>query len=255
LAIDDPVDAAVSRLDAEERSTSPLRRFVPAFFKLSELIPGAWGTGGIEVALGREEADRRDYLFDVIISEVKRLGLELDKIKDRWNADFAPMVLDALQKAEKTRSRDRIERMGRIVAAYFGGTTLLTADDAEELLRVSMDLGENDIKVLVRLVDLQGDKFNPDLGMVPRGLAIKAWSSAIAKQAGSRSALAESINMSDGELYGACAKLQAYGLLLQVDRDEAKLPATVVPYAVLARGITYVQALMGASLGQTISTS
>lgn len=157
--------------------------------------------------------------------------------------EFPSLVLDALQKAERTRAEDRIARMGRILASSARNGPVMTADEVEELLRISMDLDDTDVRVLGALVEGQRALISEASGVVSPGQANKYWQRAArVEEATRRSELAEQVGVSDGALLSSCAKLQAYGLLVQVERDESKLRRGATLYAILPRAVRFVDA-------------
>jgi hypothetical protein len=130
MAIDDPIDAALERVAAEERAGSPLSRFVPSLAKLAEAVPDLPGVGLLKSALAAAdavissiEADRREYLIASLIDELRSIRANMARLDDAcrkfYEDEFIPLVLDGLQKAEQTRSRERIHRIAAILAHAF----------------------------------------------------------------------------------------------------------------------------------------
>jgi len=120
----------------------------------------------------------------------------------------------------------------------------MPADEVEELLRVSIDLDDTDVKVLNALVVGQRELLVSNTGMVTPGQANKFWQHAGRVSDTSRlSDMAERLGITDGALQSACAKLQAYGLLVQVERDESKLGRGAILYCILPRAVVFVDAI------------
>jgi predicted transcriptional regulator len=262
MAIDDPLDAAEDRIAAEQRSESalaPYGRDVSEIFGAlpAELVPS--GLAGpldlfksflkaVAWRLRKTEDGRRRYLVDVVVHELRWLRNQVDHLDEKhitfMREEFEGLVIDALQKAERTRSMDRVARMGRVLGASARKGPAVAADEVEELLRVSMDLDDTDVKVLGALVEGQRELLARTTGMVTPGQANKFWQRAgRVSDSGGLSEIAARLGISDGALQSACAKLQAYGLLVQVERDESKLGRGTILYSILPRAVTFIDAI------------
>jgi len=124
--------------------------------------------------------------------------------------EFPVLVLDAIEKAEQTRSKERIERIARIVA--HAAVEPPAPDLTEELGRIAMGLDDADVLVLAELVQgqravvaLSTGQVGPDAansywrtrdvsGAVPSGVALSE------SPAPAQSAVASYLKMTEGEL-------------------------------------------------------
>ncbi len=216
--------------------------------------------------IGRERDARREILIDVLSSEIRWLKKRVSEITEDHarfvREQFPNLVLDALEKAELTRSPQRIVRIGRIVAnAAFTGPAR-TPDTTEELSRIAMSLDDSDVRVLTELVRGQRVGFEPTLGSVPGELVNNYWrtgesathelgASPRTLPHGRLSGVAIRLDIPEGELQSRCAKLQAYGLVVQVERNAMKIGPGIVPYAVLTRGFEFILASQSIAGGAT----
>jgi len=261
MRIDDPLDAAEGQIRAEERTDSVLAKYAPDLADVAEAIPtelfphGLSGAASVlksvAAALGcrvrKQEEDRRRYMADTLRDELRRVRGKLEQLDDEYRrfvqGEFWDLVLDGLQKAERTRSRSRITRIARILANSTVDRPLKTGDQTEEIMRVAMDLDDDDVRVLSELVRGQRDRLQTGTGRVDQESANNYWRSGIAEQLADGVAPAARLGMSEGDIQGHCSKLQAYGLIVQIPRNDFKIPLGVVPYAVLRKAVEFVDAI------------
>jgi hypothetical protein len=202
--------------------------------------------------------ERRKVLSDVLSSELRWVKSKLHEATEEHDRfireEFSDLVLDAFEKAEQTRSRARIERIARIVANAAAAGPARPADITEELSRVAMALDDSDVQVLAELVRGQRGAYQSNLGSVPGELVNNYWrsgqtatndtpGSARSDNSGQLSGVAIRLGIPEGELQAKCAKLQGFGLVVQVDRNGGKNPPGTLPYAVLTRGIEFIDAI------------
>lgn len=272
MNIDDPQKALAAQLDAEQREESPFTGIVSGLARVLEAVPveilpqefrtplltGKWFANVAASFLGKARAERREAFIDVLATELQYVKEKLAEVTkehvDFMREHFPGLVVDSLEKAEQTRSRERIERIARIVAnaAERGGEK--PPDLSEELTRIAMSLDDEDVRVLTELVRGQRNAFNPILGSVPGESVNNYWRSGETasletpgspreQQAGRLSGVALRLDIPEGDLQARCAKLQAFGLTVQVERNQMKTPLGTLPYAVLARGIEFINAI------------
>ncbi|MGO9126026.1 MAG: hypothetical protein ACLP6G_14195 [Terriglobales bacterium] len=266
MAIDDPLDAAQGRVEAERRAESPLAPYARDLSDIVEALPIELAPVGISeaVAVGkairvgaarwlrRMEEERRRYLVEVLVDEFKWLRdrvsmLNADHVRF-IREEFPGLVLAALQKAERSRASERIVRMARVLGQSARRGPSLTPDTVEELLRVSMDLDEDDVRVLGELVRGQREQFSPQSGSVNAEAANNYWGCGNASHFGGVERTPSAVlAIPDGHLRSHCAKLQAYGLIAQVPPNKTKVGPGVTPYAVLQKALDFVDAIQSSS--------
>ena len=259
MAIDDPLDAVEQQLAAEERARSPLFRFISDLTEvgsaLAELIPdtdpflrgfataarfaGSW--------ISRLETDRRSDLIKCLVEQVRLLRsvLEnLDEAHERFiKTEFLPLVLDGLQKAEQTRSRERIERIAAILADSLEVGPSRAADVTEELMRIAANLGDQDVAVLRELVKAQRVFYNEKVGRPDFNEVNKYWAGVQHIHPDPARAPAFKLGISEGELQVACAKLQSFGLLVQTDSSAVYRQLGFPAFAILPRAIDFADSI------------
>jgi hypothetical protein len=266
MNIDDPQKALEAQLAAEERSEGPLIRYIPGMAKVLGALPVGLSAkllaNGAGWLIGRAREERRNAIADVLAEELTWVKARLQEITDDharfMENEFRDLVLDAFEKAEQTRSRERIERIGRIVANAAVSGPQTPTDITEELSRIAMSLDDADVIVLSELVRGQRTEFSKSLATVPAEAVNNYWRTgdvAIADKpvqqilpsplqtAARLSGVALKLQIPEGELHARCAKLQAFGLTVQVNRNEIKNPPGTLPYAILGRAIDFVDAI------------
>jgi hypothetical protein len=266
MSIDDPLDAAEARVAADERFESPLSKFAPDLAEVAEalpldLLPPTLSTVAVAVkslsgALGwrvrKREEERRRYLADALREELRRVRAKLEQLDQEYSrfiqGDFWDLVTDGLQKAERTRSAARIARIAKILANAAIEGPFRPADMTEELMRIAMDIDDEDARVLAELVHGQREQLPPGTGRVDHESANNYWRCGSAKEfQGMDHGPAIRLGISEGQLQSHCAKLQAYGLIVQVPPNPMKIAPGVVPYSVLQKAVDFVDAIRSPS--------
>ena len=262
MNIDDPQRALEAQIEAEERAQSPLTRYIPGIADVFAALPTEVSAKllakGAAWFIRKAQDDRRQALTDVLSSELRWVKDKLREVTEEHarfvQEVFPELVLDAFEKAEQTRSRERIDRIGRIVANAAVSGPAKPADTTEELSRIAMALDDSDVRVLTELVSGQRDSFEPSLGSVPGELVNNYWrsgekathetpASTRSQKGGMLSGVAIRLGIPEGDLQARCAKLQAFGLVVQVERNQTKNGPGTLPYAILTRGIEFVDAI------------
>lgn len=208
MAVDDnPVEALRKHLDREDASRSPVSRVVA---QIVSTLPLSWGFEKALAAFGahhtREDAERTTLMLEVMTAEMHRHEEILNELAENIDAnrteEFIELILDGARKAEATRSRERIKRIGTILANAAAAPSL-DSDEVEEMMRVAMNLDDNDVQVLRELVRVYGP-WVEKYGRVERHNAHAMWESGVWG------------SQVDGELEGTCSKLESFGLISRI---------------------------------------
>jgi hypothetical protein len=260
MAIDDPLDQARSLVQSDERQRSPavewVRTAAPFIACLAEAAR-AWESGNIVDALKTfssgvkavSEAfsdSNSQYLYSLVIPEFQKLCRRFDEIEERHRTflrmDWLSLLADADRKARATRGEERIRRIASILCNAAEAGPSQTAADAEEMMRVAMSLDDNDILVLRWLCDGLKDRFSITTGRVDHESVNSFWGQV--DQHGNTRSLGEPAvpgNLSLGDLMSACAKLQAFGLVVQVGQNDMKVSPATLPYGPLRKGYDFLR--------------
>jgi len=153
-----------------------------------------------------------------------------------------PLVLDGLQKAEQTRSQQRIRRIASVLAHAYDVGPSKSADLAEEMMQIAMLLSDDDVLVLRSVYEGQIGDYNRHLGRTGHEQANDFWRLLDPTQRLHGDPEVLSLNrLQIGVLQGVCAKLQSLGLLAQVERNNFKLSPGFTPYALLGKGVDFIE--------------
>jgi hypothetical protein len=246
-----------------------MTRFVPQITKIVEALPldllgpvtgksvksifkaaAAW--------VSRIEQDRSAYLIECLSDEFRRFRGKLEDLaEDHQNfvrEEFLPLVVDGLQKAEQTRSRERIKRIAAILANALEIGPGRAVDVTEELMRIAANLADEDVAVLRHLVDGQRGFYNPKVGRPAFHEVNKYWTAANnLGQPVPESAPAFKLGISEGQLQVACAKLQSFGLVSQSESIGIPRQPGFQPFAILPRAIEFVDSIKALASNQAHS--
>jgi hypothetical protein len=128
MPIDDPISALQSLNASDESQRSPVSRFAKQFLGIVKLfappeteIPIAGSEAAVDWVSRRQDKNREELLA-VIAEEVKYRGSQIEELRTtsdehrRFIEEEMPgLVLDGLRRAEQTRAKERIRRLGRIL--------------------------------------------------------------------------------------------------------------------------------------------
>jgi len=113
------------------------------------------------------------------------------------------LLLDAARKAEATRDKERVKRIGLILAHTIVQDKTINSDEAEEMMRVAMEISDRDAEFLRELVRIEGPIVAAQ-GRVDRYSAHTDW------ERGSWGTLP------DPEIDSVFSKLESYGLVARI---------------------------------------
>jgi hypothetical protein len=204
---DFPSDALQKQLESEERSTDPVLSRLVNFFSC---LPLGWPVSkGLSHIVGRINADR----LEKIELMLKTLGEELKKHEDKLQArgkeeqprieEWITLVLDGLKRAERTRAKERVKRIGKILSSAIVRIVPPQTDEVEEMMRVATELSDHEVRMLNELVRIE-DTLLDGTGRVPRTQALNIWT---------RGPWGE---RTDGNIDMVFSKLESFGLVTRL---------------------------------------
>jgi hypothetical protein len=212
MPIDDPLDALEQQFKMEDLGVSPVTRTVLALLSRLPLVyPFDVIIVWLKEHLAADSIERISLLLQTCISEVRKHREEIKQLRATQTAEqstvnervLRELLLDAARKAENTRAKERVKRIGLILANVVVEPQPPDADEVEEMMRVAMDLSDNDIRFLRELIRIEG----PVLGTqdhIPRYDAYTRWEQGFW---GSRII---------SEIDSVFSKLESYGLVSRV---------------------------------------
>jgi hypothetical protein len=248
MPIDDPTSALQSLNDSEDRQRSPISKYAKQFLRAVKLFcpGGELPLAAVEAAsewVGRREEENRKELVDVIAQELQYRGNQIDILlaesgehRRFMEEEMPALLLDALRRAEQTRAKDRIRRLGHILvnAAEVGHEN--GADYVEDLMKVALELSHRDLLVL-KEASAEFDRQQRDNhSEAPTMIAARIWLAIPWPKLGVPSEQAPSIG----------ARLQSFGLASRIEGISGDRNS----YIVLQRGKDLLQYLQSCAEGQ-----
>jgi hypothetical protein len=250
MPIDDPISALQSLNDSDERQHSPVSRFAKQFLGIVKRFapPGTEiPLASIEAAVGwlGQRAERnREELLDTIAEEMKYRGDQIERLlatseeHRRFMADEVPgLVLYALRRAEQSRAKERIRRLGRILVHAAEAGPKDGADYVEEMMRIAMEVTERDMVLLREVHRAFANSLAGGQGATPHATAIQGWRS-----------VAGRIPMTQGAAVSCGLKLESYGLVRRAeDRSKNNLSDEPLAFGLLSKGKDFVEYVRSAA--------
>jgi hypothetical protein len=212
MPIDDPLDALEQQFKLEDLQVSPVTKAVYALLSRVPL-PYPFNTiiTWLKEHLEADSIERIRLLLQTCIAEVRKHREDIKQLHDAQNTEQAKarervlreLLLDAARKAENTRAVERVKRIGLILANAVVESHPTDADEVEEMMRVAMELSDNDIKFLRELIRIESPALQTQ-DHIPRFDAYTRWEQGFW---GSRII---------PEIDSVFSKLESYGLVSRV---------------------------------------
>ena len=252
MASDSPIEQVEALIASDERQRSGVLSPTTSVLKLFNSIPVLREMIGsvtqplavVADLLQRWRQENVSLLLDTVADEVKRLNRDVASLSTEHQKfigeEWVKLVVDGMAKAQQTRAKERIVRMGKALTYAFNEGDKQSPDLTEEMLRVAMSLDDDDIRILAWLCDGMKDKFIASAGRVDDESVNNFWGRVSADgrtAAGGEPAVPEGLSI--GDAVSACAKLQSFGLLVQVRQNSAKVSPATLPFGPLKKGYEF----------------
>jgi hypothetical protein len=235
MDLDNPIRAAKQVIAADDRQL-PADFVIRAEKLLGLLVPAISPiSNALESFVNKRKQENRDLLFQTVVIELEKLLDRETRFSDEhreWIREEIPgLLLEGLNRAEQTRSRDRIVRLAKIIRNAVEIGPALPADTAAEMMRIAVDLSERDVTALSVMCNAQADSLRqsarPELNE-----ANSTWAK-LEKQ--------HSFFRSGSEVYSTCLKLQSFGLIMAMERISTTLGLQSMPYTLLPKGAQFIE--------------
>jgi hypothetical protein len=233
MAIDDPISAVEKHLELEAQASDPVFARLAAF---AEMLNLPWPAGPVaQKVLGMLAADRMqkvELMLEAVKDELGRqhsklevLSQDSDRIKEWW-----ALVQDGLKRAEQTRARSRVTRIGRILAKSLTAVPKPPADDVEEMMRTATELSDCEVELLYELVRIEGSLVNTN-GRITSYDAIQRWPQGVWG------------DTHDSARESAFAKMESLGLVSRLNQPNNQNVFADAPnrYALLRKGLDFIR--------------
>jgi hypothetical protein len=162
--------------------------------------------------------DNTAYLLEATISKLQRLEGHFKTLSDSHRQfveeQFPRLLVEAVSKAERTGSKERIDRLSLIIVHTVVEGPTADLQEVDEMMRLTLDISDADIDVLGKIYAKQAQGLSFLKYMPDQNVANSTW-----KELEDTHAIFKS-----SEIYSICAKLQSFGLVTQVPRIRNSLP-------------------------------
>jgi hypothetical protein len=211
-ADDNPLDALQKQFDLEDSSRWPPAQ---SLVKVANTIPLPpllrTAVAAVNVRFATDSQHRIKVMLETCADEIKKHEDRIANLEQRLSPEESQrreketgeLMVDGARKASNTRSPERVKRIGLILANSLTDAAPIDADMVEEMMRVAMELTDNDISHLRELVRIEGALVEPK-GRIERWTAHQTW-----EQGSWRSAI-------NGEIDSVFSKLESYGLVSRI---------------------------------------
>jgi chemotaxis protein histidine kinase CheA len=209
-ADDHPFAALEKQLEMEALSLSPVTRtilnaaahFKWPFNKAAEIL---------RARLVASSSERISLMLETCMAEVRKHDSVIKELSEKRPPEevkareeiSTELLLDAARKAENTRAQERVKRIGLILANAVLEPKRTDADEAEEMMRIAMELSDRDVYLLGELARVEGTMLETQ-AHIPRYAAHQAWE---------RGPWGTRI---DSEIDSVFSKLESYGLVSRI---------------------------------------
>ena len=257
---DDPISQVKFLIESDERQRSAGSKVVQGILKLCLVVPFLREElSAVERPLDmiadmiqgwREE--NALYLLDVLVDEVQSLNLKIENISKARQTfiqnDWLKLVIEGAARAQQTRAKERVAMLAKVLAYAFNEGERRSPNTTEEMMRVALSVDREDILVLSWLCDGVKEDYIPASGQVNHEAVNSFWGQ-VDEQGRTRSSgePAAPAGLSPGDLMSACAKLQAFGLVVQVRPNQFKVSPGTLPYGPLKKGYEFLDYLRAES--------
>jgi hypothetical protein len=161
-ADDHPFDALEQQLEMEDASVSPVSKIVLHIASFIPVWPFDKLLTKLKEHISADSAHRVRVMVEVCVNQLRKLEDRVSEIRstlseqeERQRAEVTKdLLVDATRKVINTRSIERVKRIGMILA---NGVTepQVNADEVEEMMRIAMELSDNDLVYFRELAKLE----------------------------------------------------------------------------------------------------
>jgi hypothetical protein len=236
-ADESPIAALDRQFQMEDIAASPAAKIV---LSVMSLFPFEWpfssAIGALKGHLDADSSSRIKLMLQIVKDVILQQQTTLDKLRAALTDDelqkrgeiFIELALDAARRASNTRAKERVKRIGLILANGTVEARFPDADEIEEMMRIAMELNDIDILHLRELVKVEGAEIERD-GRIARHQGFQMWEKC---SWGTRL---------DGERDSVFSKLASYGFVAQIPPPNNMNIGADIPnrYLLLRKGLRF----------------
>ncbi|HKI10897.1 MAG TPA: hypothetical protein VKA02_02200 [Candidatus Acidoferrum sp.] len=228
--------AAKNQLAAESRG-----EFFPGIEIVAGIVKKAAGLTGFELlnfaelsldAIQRNSKENLTYLFESLVEDVRRIDLKQESFdsatKDQREA-LNELVSEAVVRSAEAKSKQRVRRISRVLANAFRSGPKENYEKERELIDAATQIAESDAFILGVMMRHQGPTVKNGPGVADINLANETWKKMRELNEEFRSP----------HIHVSCARLQAHGLIIRMDRNTSALDLATIAYSMTTFGVQF----------------
>ncbi len=227
--------AAKEQLAAEARAEQ-----FPGLQIFIGIVQKAAGVGGLELtkfedlawsAIQRNTRGNVTYLLESLVEDVKRIDLQLEAFESAGNAErdaLDELVSEAVARAAESKSKERVRRVARILVKALQAGPKPNYEAERELIDTAVQIAESDASVLGVMMKYQGEILGGS-GVADVNATNQTW----------RTMRDENKEFCDPHIHVSCARLQAQGLIIRMDRVPTSLDLATNAYSLTKFGVLF----------------
>jgi hypothetical protein len=181
-------------------------------------------------ALETNTRENLSYLFESLVEDVRRMDIRIEDFENSREAErkgLNQLVSEAVVRASEAKSRERVRRIARILANALRSGPKENYEREREFIDAATQVAESDAAILGRIMKYQGEAAkngSPDMN-----LANETW----------QCMHKEDSRFRDPHIHVSCARLQALGLIIRMDRRDTTLDLATNAYLITRFGVEF----------------
>jgi len=227
--------AAEKQIASEERA-----RLFPGLEIVKDLASKGAEIVGLELpkflalsseAVRKNSTDNLFYLLESLVQDAERIDLRLETFESastREREALNELISEAAVRAAEAKSKDRVRRIARILANSFRSGPKRSYEQERELIDTAVQVADVDASVLGVMMRYQGPAVKHS-GVADVNETNETW----------RKMVQEDKSFSSPRIHVSCARLQAQGLIIRMDRNPSGLDLVTNAYSLTEFGVQF----------------
>ncbi len=238
--------AGEKQLAAEERA-----EHFPGLEIVTRLVPKGANAVGLELpkflelsfeALQKNSTNNLSYLLTCLAADVERLDIKVDSFDSASNAErgaLNELVSEAVARAAEAKTKKRVKRIARILSKAFHEGPKQDYEPERELIDAAIQVADSDASILGVMMRYQGTTVK-SAGVADINASNETW----------KKMLEENKEFRHAHIHVSCARLQAQGLIVRMDRIPTSMDLATNAYSLTEFGVTFCEWSMDADTKQ-----
>ncbi|MGB8062991.1 MAG: hypothetical protein WCF26_13930 [Candidatus Sulfotelmatobacter sp.] len=227
--------AAEKQIASEERA-----RLFPGLEIVIELASKGVEILGLELpkflalsseAIRKNSTDNLSYLLECLVQDVERMDVRLETFESASETEkeaLNELISEAAVRAAEAKSRDRVRRVARILANSFRSGPKKSYEQEREMIDTAVQVADPDASILGVMMKYQGPVVK-GRGVADINETNETW----------RRMIESDKRFSGPRIHVSCARLQAQGLIIRMDRNPSGLDLATNAYSLTQFGVQF----------------